>query len=224
MPRRPYRARPWSARLALFLILITGVLPAPVAYAADPLGKVAIVVTTEGDTLALRAGPGREYVQLASLGEGTIVAVLDGPMADSDGVEWYRVTDGQFAGWSVAEFLAPTDGTPGATAPPPAEPGVVRIGGTGGAGARLRDAPGLAAAIVLVIPEGAVVEPAGAPQPMDDYDWAPVRYGEASGWVAAEFLNGGPTLPAEGELNPEAAAGSADAAPTPAPPRPYRRG
>ena len=213
MPRRPYRARPLSARVALFLILIIGILPTPAAYAAEPLGKVAIVVTTEGDSLAVRAGPGREYVQLASLVEGTVVAVLDGPMTAPDGAEWYRVTDGQFAGWSVAEFLAPTTGTPGA-APPPAAPGAVRIGGTGGAGARLRDAPGLATAIVLVIPEGAVVDPAGATQRVDDFDWAPVRYGETSGWVVADFLNGVPALPTGGEVNPGEAAESSSAAPT----------
>ena len=43
----------------------------------------------------------------------------------------------------------------------------MRVGGTGGKGARLHEAPGLGAAILMVIPEGEAVVVTGATQSGD---------------------------------------------------------
>jgi uncharacterized protein YraI len=85
---------------------------------------------------------------------------------------------------------------------------VMLIAGTGGAGARLRDQPGLDSGIVLVMPEGATVALVGASRQADGREWAPVRYSGASGWVAANFLRGGgaPVATAPAAPAPETAA------------------
>src|SRR5437764_1388545 len=78
---------------------------------------------------------------------------------------------------------------PAVAAPaPPAERSAMRVGGTGGKGARLHEAPGLGAAILMVIPEGEAVVVTGASQSGDGYDWAPVEYGAATRWVATVLL------------------------------------
>src|SRR5207302_754760 len=84
-------------------------------------GGVATVVTTEGDRLALRDGPGAGYAALMTLAEGQQVAVLGGPVVDPDGAPWYQVTALELTGWCAGEWLASLDG-------------VLRIGGTGGGG------------------------------------------------------------------------------------------
>jgi cell wall-associated NlpC family hydrolase len=64
-----------------------------------------------------------------------------------------------------------------------------RVAGTGGAGLRLRAAPGLQAPIVGQLVEGAVVTlSAGAATEVDGERWLPVRSGQAQGWVAARYL------------------------------------
>ena len=91
----------------------------------------------------------------------------------------------------------------------------MRVGGTGGKGARLHEAPGLGAAILMVIPEGEAVIVTGATQSGDGYDWAPVEYGAAAGWVATVLLVRGD---AGGSPSPAPAAPAATApAPDPAP-------
>ena len=87
-------------------------------------------------------------------------------------------------------FAATVGGaTPAAALAAPTEP-TVQIAGTGGAGVRLRDAPGLDGTIAILVPEGALVALLGATQLADGREWAPVRYGTAQGWVAASFLRG----------------------------------
>src|SRR5439155_21518752 len=106
--------------------------------------------------------------------EGQQVAVLGGPVVDPDGAPWYQVTALGLTGWCAGEWLASLDG-------------VLRIGGTDGDGARLRDGPGLAAAILLVLPERAGVVPTGAPRRADGLDWAPGGDGGGPGRVASRF-------------------------------------
>jgi cell wall-associated NlpC family hydrolase len=83
-----------------------------------------------------------------------------------------------------------------------------QVAGTGGAGVRLRDEPGLDGGILLVVPEGATVALAGAARQADGREWAAVRYASASGWVAAVYLRGGDT-PVAATAAPPAAAPAA---------------
>lgn len=157
------------------------------------VGGTAVVATTDGDVLALRAGPGVGYGALTAFSAGTELRVLDGPVADANGLPWYQVSGGGLVGWSAGNWLAP----------PTAGSGTRYIGGSDG-GVRLRDDPTLSGAIVQVIPEGGAVVLLGVNQHADGFDWTLVRYASTSGWVASTFLGG-------------VSAGSGGAIPAPAP-------
>lgn len=92
-------------------------------------GGTAVVATTEGDVLALRAGPGIGYAALAAFAAGTELPVLAGPVPGEDGRLWYQVAGAGLVGWSAAR----AGRTPG---------GGVRRGGDArprAAGRRVRD-------------------------------------------------------------------------------------
>jgi cell wall-associated NlpC family hydrolase len=96
----------------------------------------------------------------------------------------------------------------------------MRITDTDGKGARLRDAPRLSGGIILVIPEGEAVVVAGASSGADGYEWTPVEYGAAAGWVAAISLSASslpaPSPPAPPAPTPVAAPAGAPATASPA--------
>lgn len=189
--------------LALLLVGPWGAFAVPRVGAAGPIeaGGTAVVATTEGDLLALRAGPGVEYAALTAFAAGAELPVLAGPVPGADGRLWYQVTGDGLAGWSAAEWLAP----------PAARGGARYIGGTDG-GANLRADPTLAGGVLLVVPEGGAVIPLGAASQADGFEWVLVRYGTTTGWVAGAFL-GGVSAGGGGEsIDP------AGAAPAPPPP------
>lgn len=82
--------------------------PAPTAVPAVPptssaliIGGQAQVQTTDGDVLNLRSGPARSFARLGTIGNGTLVTILEGPR-NSDGLTWWRIrlpTGGE--GWVV---------------------------------------------------------------------------------------------------------------------------
>lgn len=206
------------------------------ARAALGVGGSAVVITTEGDRLTVRSGPGVNAAPIGSLAEGTVVTVIGGPQTSADGLTWFQVQGGGLTGWCSAEWLAepgaapppapapqaapapaPPSPTP-APAPLPAAPSGANphIAGTGGKGARLRDAPSLKATILLVIPEGEAVAPTGASKQAEGYEWTPVRYKNLTGWVASSLLTAStvaPSAPPAASPPPPAPA----PAPTPAP-------
>lgn len=225
--------------LAFLLGLPVALLSPAVALADLAVGGKAVVITTEGDRLTVRSGPGRQFPTIGSLAEGTQVTLIEGPQSSADGVVWFKVQGGGLTGWCSAEWLGepgaappPAASTapaapaaPPATTPPPAstpDPGSAvnggstpRITGTGGFGARLRAEPSLKAAIVLVIPEGATVELTGATRTAEGYQWVQVLYTGATGWVASSLLTANIAVPSS---TPKPSAAPAPApAPTPAP-------
>lgn len=64
----------------------------------------------------------------------------------------------------------------------------VRVAHTGGLGLRLREAPGLLAPILLVMPEGAELTILGSSVFADGYVWWNVLSGEQLGWAAGRYL------------------------------------
>ncbi|HET8626634.1 MAG TPA: C40 family peptidase [Thermomicrobiales bacterium] len=212
-------ARPLSLLCALALLSATAGFAAPAARAdaAFGPGDLVVVTTTEGDRLSLRDGPGLDATVLTTLAEGTVLTVLDGPRTSADGMSWYHVDGEGWTGWCVAEYLAAAGAGPGAPAAPGGAPagGALQVTGTGDEGLRLRDGPTLGAGIVLVIPEGAGVAVTGDLRAADGYQWAPVQYGGASGWVAAAFL--GPAGGAPAAAAPESAGATPAATPLAAP-------
>ncbi len=192
--------------------------------AAPIVGGSAVVITTEGDSLSVRGGPGRQHPILGALPEGTVVAVLAGPTVSDDGIVWYQIRWRTLTGWASAEWLGqpgqiaaaaaptrapatpapsvapavpvPPAAVPVPPAPQPATGTGTTITGTGGNGARLRAAPSLKAAILLVIPEGSTVDLTGAPQTAEGYEWMPVVFGGKNGWVASSLLSASAIAPA----------------------------
>jgi len=74
------------------------------------------------------------------------------------------------------------------------------VSGTGGLGLRLRAAPSLSAAVLLVMPEGSEVTLLGDRQPADGYLWFDAQFGGQTGWAASDYLvlappGAGPSAP-----------------------------
>jgi hypothetical protein len=64
-------------------------------------GGLAVIHTTDGDQLNVRAGAGINYQIVAKLGDGARVTLIEGPKK-ADGFEWWRIrTDSGIAGWVV---------------------------------------------------------------------------------------------------------------------------
>ena len=65
------------------------------------VGGSALTITTEGDLLRVRSGPGLSFPVLFGLANGTLVTLREGPVA-ADGYNWWRVetADGR-TGWAV---------------------------------------------------------------------------------------------------------------------------
>ena len=179
--------------LAVLTILIglgaASAAPVLGAAGAIEIGGAAVVATTEGDVLALRAGPGTAFAALTAFAAGQEVLVLEGPVGGDDGLLWYRVASDGLVGWCAADWLAP----------PSAASGARSISGSDG-GVRMRDEPGLNGGIILLIPEGGAVVLLGADAYADGIDWALVRHGGAVGWVASGFLGGPGAVGGDGQL------------------------
>lgn len=191
--------------LALLLSLPLTIATPIAALAGVAAGGNAVVITTEGDSLTVRSGPGRQFPAIGALAQGTVVVVLDGPQTSDDGISWMQVQWNGLAGWCAAEWLADAAAPPAAPTPvvtptlapvTPADPGSTlngggspRVSGTNGRGARLRATPSLNGNILTVIPEGAEVTVTGASVSAEGYAWVPVVYLEMVGWVASGLLS-----------------------------------
>ncbi len=64
----------------------------------------------------------------------------------------------------------------------------VRVGDTGGAGLRLRSAPGTGHETIEMLDEGTVLRVVGGPQVADGFTWWYLEYGGALGWCASDWL------------------------------------
>src|SRR5215212_547956 len=96
------RAKYRSLSLILLAVLLGipfALLSPAVALADLVAGGKAVVITTEGDRLTVRSGPGRQFPTIGSLAEGTQVAIVEGPQSSADGVVWFKVQGGGLTGW-----------------------------------------------------------------------------------------------------------------------------
>lgn len=168
----------------LVFTLALGVLPTVGANTLVEVGGTAMVATTEGDTLAVREGPGLGFGILTRLSAGTLVSVQAGPV-NAEGIAWYQIAFDGLTGWSSGEYLLPPTTT--------SAEGTRYVGGTDGWGLWLRDAPGFESQILTLIPDGGAVTLLGTATHAAGIDWLLVRYSGMTGWVAAGYLNGTPT-------------------------------
>ncbi len=163
--------------LALLLALVAPVVPALDTRAATDLilGTEAEIADAQGDNVNLRDQPSASAVVLASLAEGTLVEVVDGPFTD-DGSAWYLITAGDQTGYMLADYLrAPLEEAVSAAA-------VM----TTTARVNLRSGPGTGNDVLLVIPNGATVNSTGPAQS----GFTPVTYAGVAGWAASQYLDG----------------------------------
>lgn len=79
-------------------------------------GVNAEIVGTGGSGINLRYEWGYSSGVATTLSEGTVVAVLDGPMWDGNGEPWYQVEADSVIGWVHGGYLAYTDAAPSASA------------------------------------------------------------------------------------------------------------
>jgi len=84
-------------------------LPTPTATPVPVVmvGGQVVVQGTEGQQLSLREGPAVTQARLRIVEEGTVLKVLDGPVA-ADGFQWWQVqTSDGVQGWVAGKWLVP---------------------------------------------------------------------------------------------------------------------
>jgi hypothetical protein len=121
----------------------------------------------------------------------------DGPASDGPEAEGLDADGAPSAPERSAE-RAPRSGQGGNGQPASVQPAAqarggpvleLRIANTGGQGARLRAAPSLAADLIAILPDGAVVQAIGLEAVVTEERWRHVRAPSgAVGWVAADLL------------------------------------
>ena len=193
MAALPYRRSRIVGILALLLVLTIPIATKLDVEAATDLvvGAQAQVSDAQGDNVNLRAEPSYSGDVVASVAEGSIVDVFDGPFTDdADGTVWYQVNASGQPGYMLSDYLVNADGSvsPAAAA-------------TTTANLNLRSGAGTSFAVLLVIPNGATVNTTGAVQ----NGFTQLIYNGTTGWSASQYLSftGATTaaIVADGPLN-----------------------
>ncbi len=175
-------------------------------------GQTVTVVTDDGQGLRIRTGPSIGAEKIATLGDGDVVTIVDGPVYDGSSNGWYLVTDGSFQGYGFAGFLtsAGTVTTASSTTSGTASAGNLGLetqsfaaGATAtvqtddGGGLNIRSGPSVDSEAVRSVADGGSVTIINGPY-FDDAQngWYAVSSGDASGFVYAGYLAGGSARPA----------------------------
>ena len=69
-------------------------------------GDRVVVRTDDGGGLRVRSGPSTGSAKVATLGDGDVVTIVDGPVYDGSSNGWYLISDGSFQAYAFAGFLA----------------------------------------------------------------------------------------------------------------------
>ncbi len=166
-------------------------------------GQTVAVVTDDGQGLRIRTGPGTGAETIATLGDGDVVTVVDGPIYDGSGNGWYLVSDGSFQGYGFAGFLS----SGGSSASSSSSASVGPLGfdtpnfdaGQGatvrtddGGALNIRSGPSVESEAVASASDGSALTVINGPY-FDDArnGWYAVSNGDVSGFVYAGFLTGG---------------------------------
>ncbi|MEZ4504770.1 MAG: SH3 domain-containing protein [Thermomicrobiales bacterium] len=170
-------------------------------------GQAVMVVTDDGQRLRIRTGPNTGAETIATLGDGDVVTVVDGPVYDGSSNGWYLITDGSFQGYGFAGFLSAagtaanasssTSGTASAgnlgyDTPSFAAGATATVRTDDGDGLNVRSGPSVESEAVLSVADGGAVTIINGPY-FDDAQngWYAVSSGDVSGFVYAGFLAGG---------------------------------
>jgi len=143
-----------------------------------PADAVLAVQTDDGSNLNLREEPTIEADVVDKLPDGSRVVVLSGPVA-ADGYNWYELDTDLGIGWAAGEFLVEASDA-------------IEVGDTVSVvdgNLNLRDATGLDANVIDVMPDGTQLEVSDGPVSADGYTWFEVSNDDfGPGWAAGEFL------------------------------------
>ena len=170
-------------------------------------GQTVTVVTDDGQGLIIRIGPSTGAEEIATLGDGDVVTIVDGPVYDGSSNGWYLITDGSFQGYGFAGFLTSAGATAAASS---TTSGTASAGNLGyetpsfaagatatvqtddGGGLNIRSGPSMDSEAVLSVADGGSVTIINGPY-FDDAQngWYAVSSGDVSGFVYAGFLAGG---------------------------------
>ena len=172
-------------------------------------GQSVTVLTDDGQGLRIRTGPSTGAEAIATLGDGDVVTIVDGPVYDGDSNGWYLVSDGSFQGYGFAGFLqgAATSSASVASAPAASPSTDSNLGfdtpsfsagqsatvqTDDGGGLRMRSGPSVDSEVVLSLADGDSVEIINGPYfDASQNGWYAVSSDGASGFVFAGFLAGG---------------------------------
>lgn len=170
--------------LRTFAVCLVCVISVPGEALASPdiaPGQSAVVSDTGGDPINLRAKPYVGSHVLATVTEGEVVDVIEGPMQDGTGLWWYKVVANGTRAYIAAEFLSVSDAGEN---PVGIVTGTATITNTGGDDIYCRAGAGPAYAVIGSFVEGNVVELTGERAG----PWQPVNCGSQSGYVHTDFL------------------------------------
>lgn len=165
-------------------------------------GQSVTVRTDDGGGLTIRTGPSTGAEKIATLGDGDLVTVVDGPIYDGSSNGWYLITDGSFQGYGFAGFLTSTGAAASNTNSsasylgydtPSFDAGsTATVHTDDGGGLNLRSGPSVDSGAVLSVADGRALTIINGPY-FDDArnGWYAVSSGDVSGFVYAGFLAGG---------------------------------
>lgn len=169
-------------------------------------GQTVTVRTDDGQGLRIRTGPGIGAEKIATLGDGDVVTIVDGPVYDGSSNGWYLISDGSFEGYGYAGFLASAGGSSSSSAsngsasagnlgfetPSFAAGATATVKTDDGGGLNVRSGPSIDSEAVLSVADGAGLTVINGPYYDDAKNgWYAVSSGDTSGFVYAGFLTGG---------------------------------
>jgi uncharacterized protein YgiM (DUF1202 family) len=153
----------------------------PVPGGDYPIGSTFHVDTANGGGAYLRSAASSSASVVRVVANGTNGTIQGGP-TQASGYTWYRVTIAGSTGWMATVVMAPGSG--GGSRPQ------IRVAD---GPLRVRQAPGLAGAVILTVSTGATGEvTTQMPVTKDGYVWVNVRFFNQANttgiWVAQTFL------------------------------------
>jgi murein DD-endopeptidase MepM/ murein hydrolase activator NlpD len=166
------------------------------------------VATDDDQGLRVRTGPSIAAERIATLGDGDVVTIVDGPFYDGSSNGWYLVSDGSFQGYGFAGFLTGASAASsessvsssssssaanlGLDTPTFSAGQTANVQTDDGGPLNIRSGPSVDSDAALSVPDGSTLTIINGPY-FDDAQngWYAVSSGDASGFVSAGYLAGG---------------------------------
>ncbi len=185
---RPAMRAGWLALFLAFVVAFAPFLIETRTASADTnldVGGEARVSYTGGDDIRVRSQPSYSASTITSVPEGWLVAVLDGPISDGEGSQWYKVTARGQTGYIVSDYLA-RPGTSNSSSSSNAVAAAATMYTT--TSLNLRSSASTSGSVLLVMPSGASVSTTGSTQ----NGFSQLTYQGTTGWASSQYLSSDP--------------------------------